>query len=74
MLTCYTVIGIILIEKVITLYSVKQASAKLGISERRVRKLLEDRRIKGDKLGGHDWIVFSLKIKKIKKTKERAEQ
>ena len=38
-------------------WSVKEAAKELGISERRVRKLLEEGRIKGKKLSGV-WVVF----------------
>lgn len=40
------------------MFSVKETAAKLGISDRRIRKLLEERRIKCKKLG-HDWVVLS---------------
>ena len=45
------------------MYSVKEASKKLGISDRRVRKLLQEGRIVGKKLG-HDWVVISLDYKR----------
>jgi excisionase family DNA binding protein len=51
------------------MYSVKEAATKLGISDRRVRKLLEDKRIKGKKLG-HDWVVLSLDYKRKRKPKK----
>jgi len=47
------------------MYSVKEAAIKLGISDRRVRKLLEEGRIKGKKLG-RDWVVIDLNYTKKK--------
>ncbi|MFW6105160.1 MAG: helix-turn-helix domain-containing protein [Chloroflexota bacterium] len=41
------------------MWSVKQAAKELGISERRVRKLLAEGRIKGKKLNGF-WVVLKL--------------
>ena len=41
------------------IYSVDEAANALEISVRRVRKLLEENRIKGKKLG-RDWAVLSL--------------
>jgi len=41
------------------MHPVKEASAQLCISERRVRYLLKEGRIEGRKLG-RDWIVLSL--------------
>jgi excisionase family DNA binding protein len=40
-------------------YSVKEASEKLGISDRRTRQLLSQGRLEGKKLG-RDWVVLSL--------------
>jgi excisionase family DNA binding protein len=40
-------------------YTTKQAAEKLGISPRRVRKLLEEGRIEGVKLG-NTWVVSKL--------------
>ena len=45
------------------IWSVKEAANKLGISERRVRKLLAEGRIKGKKLDG-TWVVFELSYTK----------
>jgi excisionase family DNA binding protein len=45
------------------MWSVKEAAIKLGISERRVRKLLSEGRIKGKKLDG-TWVVLELKYTK----------
>ena len=50
------------------MYSVKEASTKLGISERRIRKLLEEGRIKGKKLG-RDWVVLDLNYTRKRKPK-----
>jgi excisionase family DNA binding protein len=52
------------------IYSVKEAADKLGISDRRVRVLLEDKRIAGKKLG-HDWVVLSLDYKRKRKPKRK---
>jgi excisionase family DNA binding protein len=41
------------------IYSVKEAAIELGISVRRVRKLLEEGRLKAKKLG-RDWVVLDL--------------
>ena len=50
------------------IYSVKEAAEKLGISDRRVRKLLEEGRIKGRKLG-RDWVVLDLNYKRKRNPK-----
>jgi len=50
------------------MYSVKEAAANLGISDRRVRVLLNEGRIEGKKLG-HDWLVLSLDYKRKRKWK-----
>ena len=42
----------------------------LGISERRVRKLLEEGRIRGKKMG-RDWVVLDLTYTKKRKQKEK---
>lgn len=52
------------------MYSVKEAAAKLGISDRRVRVLLKEGRIEGKKLG-HDWVVLSLDYKRKRKPKTK---
>ena len=44
-------------------WSVKEAAKELGISERRVRKLLEEGRIKGKKLSD-TWAVLELSYAK----------
>jgi excisionase family DNA binding protein len=41
------------------MWSTKEAAKELGISERRVRKLLAEGRIKGKKLAG-TWVVLEL--------------
>ena len=51
------------------MYSVKEAAIRLGVSDRRVRKLLEEGRIKGKKLG-RDWVVLSLDYKRKRETKK----
>jgi hypothetical protein len=50
------------------IYSVAEASQKLGISEQHVRYLLAKGDIKGKKLG-HDWVVLSLDYKRKRKPK-----
>ena len=45
------------------MWSTKEAAKELGISERRVRKLLEEGRIKGKKIGG-TWVVRELSYTK----------
>ncbi len=45
------------------MYSVKEASSKIGISDSHLRRLLESGQIKGKKLG-HDWVVLSLDYKR----------
>jgi len=49
-------------------YSVKEASNKMGISDSHCRRLLERGEIKGKKLG-HDWVVLSLEYKRKRKPK-----
>jgi len=55
------------------MYSVKEAASKLEISDRRVRRLLEEGRIKGKKLG-HDWVVLNLKYERKRAPKKMKEQ
>ena len=52
------------------MHNVKEAAIKIGISDRRVRKLLEEGRIKGKKLG-RDWVVLSLDYQRKRKTKDK---
>lgn len=47
------------------MWSVKEASKQLGISEQRVRKLLIQGRIKAKKIG-RDWVVLELSYTKKK--------
>jgi len=48
------------------MYSVEEAARKLGISGRRVRKLLAEGRIEGKKLGG-TWVVLDLNYTRKRK-------
>ena len=41
------------------MYSTKEASEQMGISERHLRLLLKQGKVKGKKLG-RDWVVLSL--------------
>jgi excisionase family DNA binding protein len=50
------------------MFSVKEASKKLGISERHIRSLLTNGTIRGKKLG-HDWLVLSLDYQRKRKPK-----
>ncbi len=50
------------------MYSVKEASIKLSISERHIRLLLQKGEIKGKKLG-HDWVVLGLNYARQRKVK-----
>jgi len=50
------------------MYSVKEASSKLGISDSHCRRLLEQGKIKGKKLG-HDWVVLRLEYRRKRKQK-----
>jgi excisionase family DNA binding protein len=52
------------------MYSVKEAAIKLEISERRIRKLLEEERIKGRKLG-RDWVVLDLNYTRKRQPKRK---
>jgi excisionase family DNA binding protein len=52
------------------MYSVKEASAKLGISERRVTQLLTQGRINGKRLG-RDWVVLDLNYQRKRKPKTK---
>lgn len=53
-----------------TVYSVKQAAEKLGLSDRHVRLLLEGGEIKGKKLG-HYWVVLGLNYMRKRKPKTK---
>ena len=50
------------------MYSVKEASRKIGISERHLRLLLQRGEIRGKKLG-HDWVVLELNYTRKRKPK-----
>jgi hypothetical protein len=50
------------------MYSVREAAAKLGMTDRHVRFLLARKVIAGKKLG-HDWVVLSLDYKRRRKPK-----
>ena len=55
------------------MYSVKEASSKLGISDSQVRYLIKKGVIKGKKLG-HDWIVLELNYKRQRKPKRKGKR
>jgi len=50
------------------IYSVGEASKKLGLDPSQVRRLLAKGEIKGKKLG-RDWVVLSLNYKRKRKQK-----
>lgn len=52
------------------MYSVREASEKLGISDAHCRRLLKSGEIEGKKLG-HDWVVLSLDYKRKRKPKTK---
>ena len=52
------------------IYSVQEAARELGISGRRVRKLLSEGRLKGKKLDGY-WVVLSLEYQRKRKYKDK---
>jgi excisionase family DNA binding protein len=52
------------------LYSTKEAATKLGLSQDHIRRLLEQGRIEGKKVG-RDWVVLSLDYKRKRKPKQR---
>jgi len=54
------------------MYSVKEASDKMGLSEQHTRLLLSKGEVKGKKLG-RDWVVLSLDYKRKRKPKKRKE-
>lgn len=51
------------------MYCVKEAAIKLGVSDRRVRKLLEEGRLNGRKVGPN-WVVLDLNYTRKRKVKE----
>lgn len=55
---------IVKVNSLSNLYSVKEAAEKIGISERRVRTLLRDERLKGIKVGKRTWLVSGLNYSK----------
>jgi hypothetical protein len=55
------------------MYSVREAAAKLGVTDRHVRLLLATRQISGRKLG-HDWVVLSLEYERKRKPKTKRGQ
>ena len=52
------------------MYGTKEAAAKIGITQRHLRLLLERGEIEGKKLG-RDWLVLSLDYKRKRKPKRR---
>ena len=52
------------------MYGTKEAAAKMGISQRHLRLLLERGVIEGKKLG-RDWVVLSLDYKRKRKPKTK---
>ena len=54
-------------ESMKRIYSVKEASEAMGLSEQRVRKLLAEGRIEGTKLGKGTWLVTKLGYKRKKR-------
>jgi hypothetical protein len=63
--TFYIVNGIVYNK---AMFSSKEASQKMGISDSHLRRLLESGQVKGKKLG-HDWVVLSLDYKRKRKPK-----
>jgi excisionase family DNA binding protein len=51
-------------------YSVAQAAERIGVCQQRVRRLLAEGRLKGQKLG-HDWVVLSLWYERKRKPKTK---
>ena len=54
----------------ISMYGVKEAAQKMGISDSHCRRLLEKGHVEGKKLG-HDWVVLSLDYKRKRRPKEK---
>jgi excisionase family DNA binding protein len=52
------------------MYSVKEAAAKLGVTDRHVRLLLAMGEISGRKLG-HDWVVLGLEYERKRRPKTK---
>ena len=55
------------------MYSVREAAAKLGVTDRHVRLLLATGEISGRKLG-HDWVVLGLEYERKRKPKTKSAQ
>ena len=53
-----------------SIYSTKEAAARLKLSQAHLRRLLESGQVAGKKLG-HDWVVFSLEYKRKRRPKRR---
>jgi excisionase family DNA binding protein len=53
------------------IHSVKDAARAFGISESHCRRLLEQGKIQGTKLG-HDWVVRVLKYKRKRRPKRKS--
>jgi len=51
-------------------YSVREAAAKLGVTDRHVRLLLARGELSGKRLG-HDWVVLSLDYERKRKPKRK---
>ena len=51
-----------------SMYSVREAAHKIGVSERHLRWLLSRGELKGKKLG-RDWVVLSLKYQRKRRPK-----
>ena len=52
------------------MYSTKEAASKLGLSTAHIRRLLEQGKLSGKKVG-RDWIVLELDYKRRRKPKRR---
>ena len=50
------------------MYSVREASQRMGVSERHLRLLLVNGEVKGKKLG-RDWVVLDLTYKRKRRPK-----
>lgn len=61
------------ISAITYVYGVKEAAQLIGISERHLKLLLKREQVVGKKLG-HDWVVLSLKCRRKRRPKRRAEQ
>ena len=52
------------------MYSVREATERLGISQQHLRLLLAQGEVEGKKLG-HDWVVLSLDYKRKRKPRTK---